>query len=191
MAKKKNNRNRNKSVKNSVNLDINGRIVSGRNPMANVFRYEYALYRVVSGMFASVVCRSMCEGTLAMYFGELPHADEEANASGRKRVTQESVIDEMKALAKHDVIGKINFPMMNICAAEACMLPEEDGSHSLVFSDGIYGFSLHLHFEKKAKHPNRIEVNNLGRKHPDASEVAEESETSAEKSGKAAHLCAA
>lgn len=46
------------------------------------------------------------------------------------------------------------FPLMNICRVEVCTVPKEDGSHTFVFSDGIYSFTLRL--ETGKSRPRRI-----------------------------------
>ncbi len=144
-----------------VSLERNGLADDGRNPLANTYAYECALYRVMSDMFESVICRSMCIGTLEMYFSDLPHAKENADGervtNNKKRRTQEAVLDEVRNLVEKDVIGNINFPMMHRCAAEAYTLPQEDGSHVFVFTDGIYSFELGL--DMKGKHPSGIVIN--------------------------------
>ncbi len=155
---------RDKKIKgyDDVVLEANGLDLTGKNPMANLYRYEFALYKVVSSLFAGVTCRSMCVKTLEMYFNDLPHPDSKAGADAdsgeRKKTASEALIDEVAKLVEKDVIGKISFPMMNVCRADAFILPEEDKSHSLVFSDGIYSFSLRLKMED-GKHPAGIEVN--------------------------------
>ena len=45
------------------------------------------------------------------------------------------------------------------CAAEVRILLEDDGTHSFVFTDGIYGFKVHLDIQGKG-HPGRIDVTN-------------------------------
>ena len=167
-----------------VSLNVKGYDNNGANPLAKRFRYEYALYRVVSELFASVVCRSMCIESLELYFSELPHSTEEgegdeAASRGNTRSTQESLLEEMRNLVDRDVVGNIRFPQINICAAEAAALPEKDGSHTFVFSDGIYGFSLH--FEKAdKKHPKRITVEDRGLNAPKKAAVETDGKTPAD-----------
>lgn len=43
---------------------------------------------------------------------------------------------------------------MNICRVEVCTVPKEDGSHTILFSDGIYSFILRLEMGKSR--PRRI-----------------------------------
>ncbi len=167
-----------------VNLDKNGREEDRfyKNPLTGVFQYEYALYLAVADLFESVRCRSMCVDSMKLYFLELGNRKENAGSSGnqpaqdgaakKSRKTQEDLLDEMKLLVSRDVIGHITFPMMHICAAEAKTIQEEDGSHSFVFTDGIYGFRLHLENPGKGR-PERIEVTDLNKKEqiPDDTEV--------------------
>ncbi len=150
-----------------VNLDVDGYDRTWTNPMARVYRYEYAMYKAVSDLFASVVCRSKCVESLKLYFSEMPHTPErdlEAQGivpePGKKRKTQEELIAEIASLVKRDVEGKINFPMMQICQAEVRAAAMADGTHIFTFTDGIYGFSIHLDMIRKGR-PHRIEVKAL------------------------------
>ncbi len=129
-----------------------------RNPLTKQFQYEFALYEKVSELFESVRCRSMNLESLRLYFLELPHAKEDEESSGKR--TQESLLDETAELVRRDVIGNITFPMMNICAADSSCIQEKDGTHTFIFTDGIYGFSVRLN-ETKSGHPKGIEVKNL------------------------------
>ena len=147
-----------------VKLENNGRgtDMSCHNPLSTVFRYEYALYTVVSQMFESVRNRSLCMGTLESYFLELPSGSEEQYTKNSRpgKKTRDKLLEEVKVLVDRDVIGKIRFPMINICAAEAAAIPEDDGTHTFVFTDGIYGFFLNLVMSGKG-HPSGIRVKDL------------------------------
>ena len=146
-----------------VRLDNNGRGVnrSYHNPLSKVFQYEYALYTVVSGLFESVRCRSLCMSNLEAYFMELPIGSDETEGEKKTtKKTQEKLIAEVLGLVERDVIGNIKFPQMNICAAEAAAIPEEDGTHTFVFTDGIYGFKLHMTMPGKGN-PIGISVSDL------------------------------
>ena len=145
-----------------VKLDNNGKGVDGfyRNPLTKTYQYEYALYSVVSSLFESVRCRSICMRNLESYFLELPVTSEKDN--GERKKTQEKLMEEVKALVNRDVIGKIVFPKINICAAEAAAIPKDDGTHTFSFSDGIYGFSLEIVMSKKGK-PIGISVSQIRR----------------------------
>ncbi len=169
------NKTMNKGYK-EVRLDNNGRGVdrSYHNPLSKVFQYEYALYTVVSGLFESVRCRSLCISNLEAYFMDLPMRSDEDDDKKMNKKTQEKLIAEVSALVARDVAGKINFPQINICAAEAAAIPEEDGMHTFVFTDGIYGFKLHMTMPGKGK-PIGISVSDLyskGRDKKPAGEVA-------------------
>ena len=159
-----------------VRLDNNGRGAdkSYHNPLSKVFQYEYALYTVVSRLFESVRCRSLCISNLEAYFMELPAGSDEAE--GQKKTakkTQEKLIAEVSALVERDVVGKISFPQINICAAEAAAIPEEDGTHTFVFTDGIYGFKLHMTMPGKGKQMG-ISVSDLYPKSRDKKPIGEE-----------------
>ena len=160
MAKKTNNGYK------EVRLDENGRGADRfyRNPLTKVYQYEYALYETVSELFASVRCRSLCVNSLNLYFKELPLSGAEekdtwpAQEEGQpKKVTREKILSEMRQLVSRDVIGHVTFPMMNVCAAEVRAIPEKDGTHTFLFTDGIYGFTLHLDMPYKG-HPKGIRV---------------------------------
>lgn len=148
--------NKNNSYK-EVTLDGQGFEKSCRNPLSKVFRYEYALYTLLCGWFGSTVCRSMCVETLSMYFKELgrrPKTAAERDALSdreKKRVTQEDVLDEVNARLIKDVQGHINFPMMHECMAEVSIVPTGDGTHKLIFTDGIYGFSVRPVFTSRGR----------------------------------------
>ena len=138
-----------------------------RNPLTRVFQYEYALFSVVSDLFSSVSCNSLCVESLNLYFKELPAKTEPAGSEQesqestereKKHRSQEDLLNEMTILISRDVIGKINFPMMNICRAEARLRTRSDGTHSFIFTDGIYGFSVHLDMPGKKGHPKGIIV---------------------------------
>ncbi len=166
-----------------VNFDTNGREVDRfyKNPLTRVLQYEYALYLTVANLFESVRCKSMCVDSMKLYFMELGHrkgnvkidGDQSIQEEGKKgRCTQEDLLAEMEMLVNRDVTGHIIFPMMHICAAEAKTILEEDGSHSFVFTDGIYGFRLHLD-NSEIGHPRKIEVTDLSKKEqvPDNTEI--------------------
>ena len=149
-----------------VTLDGQGFEKHYRNPLAKAFRYEYAIYLLLSGWFESTVCRSMCIESLSLYFKELgrrpQNATERETLTGgeKKRVTQEDVLDEVSARLIKDVQGHINFPMMHECRAEVSIIPTGDGTHKLIFTDGVYGFSLRPVFSEKNK-LTKLEVRDL------------------------------
>ena len=132
------------------------------HPLTKRFQYEYALYQVVSTLFASAQTKSRRLDSLKLYFKELPLKKGQENGNGGKKKSQEEVLEEMKALVTRDVIGSINFTMMNECAVEVLTKEESDGSNSIVFTDGVYGFMLRLDMPDN-KHPKRIEVRNKRR----------------------------
>ncbi len=155
-----------------VKLDGSGFDKYYRNPLTQTFQYEYALYEAVSDLFSEVKRRSMCVDSLKLYFRELPHTTEpsaEVNKGlpeeEKKKKTQEDLHAEMTMMVARDFVGNITFPMMHICQAEARIATEKDGTHTLIFSDGIYGFSVHLDMPRKG-HPRKIEVHDLNSVHP-------------------------
>ncbi len=130
-----------------------------RHPYTQVFQYEYALFKLVSELFESVRCNSMCIDSLKLYFCELPV---ESNAeSGNRTRTQSDIILELSGLISRDVAGKINFPMMHECMAEARVVTNEDGTHRFIFTDGIFAFSVSLDMKRKG-HPKGIRAENIG-----------------------------
>ncbi|MCR4704996.1 MAG: hypothetical protein K5641_02915 [Lachnospiraceae bacterium] len=151
-----------------VRLPDNRYSDSYKNPMSATFRYEYALYEAACALFGSVTCRSMCIERLRLYFLDLKHhtdpkeegaADDPLTEKASQK-TQMSIRDEIESLMKRDVLGKINFPSMHECHAESRAIPDENGAHTFVFTDGIYGFSLKLQMPKKGS-PKGILVANL------------------------------
>ncbi len=136
-----------------VSLDTNGKGCDRhyKNPLTKTYQYEYALYLAVSELFGSVRPVSMSLESLKLYYYEL-HISKDG---GGKAMSREGLVSEMRKLINRDVIGNIIFPMMDVCAAEAMAVPDEDGTHRLIFSDGIYGFSLKLMIN--SGHPTGIE----------------------------------
>ena len=147
-----------------ITLDTNGQGFdrSYKNPLAKVYQYEYALFAIMTGFFSSIRCQSMCIESLRLYFAELPHRNEnnvEASAKNNGKVrSQEAVLEYVEQLVNRDVIGHVIFPQMNICAAEVLTTLEDDGTHSFIFTDGIYGFRLHIFLSSRKGHSARIEV---------------------------------
>ncbi len=173
MKNEKNFRTKDQKNYKEVNLDGRGSDKNYRNPLTNVFQYEYVLYTTVSELFASVKCRAMCIDSMKLYFKELPHGkdrtgdEKEAEIEeGKKKMTQEGLIAELAVMVSRDVVGHISFPMMNICQAEVRVTVEENGTHTFIFSDGIYGFSVRLDMPEKKKKPEKIIVENIGSVHP-------------------------
>ena len=136
-----------------------------RNPKTKQFQYEYALYETVSALFESVRCRSMNMESLRLYFEELPQAKEKEIPGEKKKYTQTDMLEEVAALVAKDVAGKVSFPMMHICACESQCVLDDDGSHTFIFSDGIYGFSVHMDVPRNGR-PKKIKVKNLGQTEP-------------------------
>ena len=134
------------------NNDFNAKT---KDPMAQTYRYEYALFTAVSGLFARVTHRSLCLDTLRIYFNELPIGDDsskkkdtdrEQDAAGKKKnkKTQKKIMEYITNLVARDLLDNIDFPMMDICAAEVRVLRRKDGTHIFEFTDGIYGFRVGL-----------------------------------------------
>ena len=167
-----------------------------KNPLTKAFQYEYALYLAVSGLFESVRCRSRCVESLKLYFTELGHKQDRPEdgddtgsvrdeAGKSNRAAQEGLLKEMELLVNRDVVGHVEFPMMHICAAESKTILEKDGTHSLVFTDGIYGFKLHIDVPAKG-HPRKIEVSDLFRKEsPEAAPKPQTGEAAKPQTGEA------
>ena len=133
------------------------------NPLSKTYHYEYALLCAVSDLFGSVVNRSNVE-PLKLYFAELPDEKKETGAMsqspGTKKKTKEDFLKEVSALVEDKVCGHVEFPMMHICRAEMSVIPEEDGTHTFCFTDGIYGFSVHINVPRKGR-PKEVEVIDL------------------------------
>lgn len=136
-----------------------------KNPLTARFQYEYALYRAVSDLFSSVRCNSMCIESLKLYFRELPPISKneetpEYSSSGKKRKSQESLLAEASMLVTRDVVSKITFPQINICQSEVNVLTQSDGTHTFLFSDGVYGFTVSLDMKGNG-HPKGILIEDL------------------------------
>ena len=117
-------------------------------------------------------CRSMCVDSLKLYFMELPHTPEQTaegkeklSEEEKKKKTQEDLLAEMTMLVSRDVVGKITFPMIHICRAEVRVTTDMDGTHTFIFTDGVYGFTVHLDMPKKGR-PRGIEVRDLNNSNP-------------------------
>ena len=134
-----------------------------KNPMTNIYQYEYALYTVMSELFQTVRCKSLCPESLMLYFKERPRGvkeEENSDENGTPKRSQRKLLEEMERLVERDVIGHISFPMISVCAVEVLTALEEDGTHRFIFTDGIYRFDLHLDMGRKG-HPRGIEVRNV------------------------------
>ncbi len=142
-----------------IRMDCGGIDRFYKNPMTRIYQYEYALYEAVRELFAMVRCRSMCIERLRLYFRELAHASSGETSADASR-KQEDITDEVRMLVARDVVGHVTFPMMHICGADAHVIEEEDGTHTFVCTDGIYGFSVHLDMPRKG-HPRGILVRDL------------------------------
>ncbi|MCR4788773.1 MAG: hypothetical protein K5888_09305 [Lachnospiraceae bacterium] len=128
-----------------VCLDTEGFDRFYKNPLTKTFQNEYALYKAVSNLFGSVRCKSRCIETLRMYFLELPHQkDGSDESSEKKRDTQESLLEDMMKAVSNGVVGHVIFPMMNICTVNVKTKLNGDGTHTFLFTDGIYGFGVRL-----------------------------------------------
>ncbi len=135
-----------------------------RHPYTLVFQYEYALFKLVSEMFKSVRCNSMCIDSLKLYFCELPVKSNAEGTNASK--TQNSILLEVSDLISQDVAGRVNFPMMHECMAEARVVTNENGTHKFLFTDGIFAFSVSLEMKKKGR-PKGIRVENIGLDFPE------------------------
>ncbi len=161
-----------KVVKTYTEVEIKGTdfAKSYRNPLTKVFQYEYALYEVVARGFAHVEVKSMTIENIKMYFKELPLKSKDENESAEdntreqesqsKKMSQEKMLKDMETLVAKNLPGNIHFPMMDKCAAEVSTVCAEDNTHWLIFTDGVYGFAIHLTMKGKGKLKG-IEVRDL------------------------------
>ncbi len=145
-----------------VSFDGQAMVRNYKHPMTKVYQYEYALFIVMSALFQSVKCKSFCPNSLKLYFKELPLdvKEEDLPEDVIVRKSQRKLIEEIETLVERDVIGKIKFPMINACSAEVLIKRQDDETHRFFYTDGIYGFSVHLDMERKG-HPRCIEVKNI------------------------------
>jgi hypothetical protein len=123
----------------------------------------------------------MCIESLKLYFKELPGKSEgltenepddekeenenpsnakDGNTDAPKKKTKRNVLMEAKKLVERDLMPNITFPMMNRCAAEVRVVPMSDGTHTFMFTDGVYGFTFRVMMGGKGS-KKRIEVRDL------------------------------
>ena len=117
----------------------------------------------MSDLFASTECSSRCIDSLKLYFAELPDGcdrDADTRTGGGKTRTKKDYLAEVAGLAARDVAGHVRFPMMNICAAKVQTFTESDGTHTFLFTDGLYGFLVHIKVPSKG-HPEGIAVKDM------------------------------
>ncbi len=169
-------------VKTYTEVEIKGTdfAKSYRNPLTKIFQYEYALFEAVSKKFAHVEVKSMSIENLKMYFKELPLKSKEEGESSTdvnqeqekqpKKMSQEKMLKDMESLVSRHLSGKIHFPMMDKCAAEVSTVSAEDNTHWLIFTDGVYGFALHLIVKGKGKLTD-IEVKDFSQEGSDTSDA--------------------
>ncbi|MCR5595753.1 MAG: hypothetical protein K6G12_07890 [Lachnospiraceae bacterium] len=136
---------------------------SYKNPLTKTYQYEYALYETVSELFGSTSCKSKLIDTLKLYFKELPAGQSGAVSTDRnedigkepKKITQESIMREVRLLVERDVAGQVSFPGMHECKAKVTVMSNKNGTHAFLFSDGFYTFAVHIEVPGKG-HPKKI-----------------------------------
>jgi hypothetical protein len=145
------------------------------NPLTKTYQYEHALLTIVSDLFKETETSSLLPDRLRLFFNELPIRKEvqeeirkQKEAMGQAsdgnepchKKTRDSVMEEVRALVERDVVGNVDFPMMHQCRAQVRVLPRQDGSHTFLFTDGVYSFSVRLDFGAKLKgqKPKRVIV---------------------------------
>ncbi len=136
------------------------------NPLTKTYQYEHALLTTVSGLFKETQTSSLCPDRLRLYFNELPirkEVQEQARAQKEamgqtvtedepcNKRTRDSVMEEVKALVTRDVEGNVEFPLMHQCRADVRILEREDGSHTFLFTDGVYAFTVRFDKFKKGR----------------------------------------
>ena len=130
------------------------------NPMTKTYQYEYAMYLKTAELFAGACCDSPRLASLKLYYAELVRESKTTQQPNYEQ--QFRMEDEIQALLEKDVLGKIHFPGMDVCQAAVLITREEDGTHTFLFTDGVYGFTLHLQMSPKGW-PAGIRIANLGR----------------------------
>ena len=135
-----------------------------KNPMSKIFCYEYALYMLLGDRFAGISCKSLAVDSLRMHYADLVKEKKKKNnpyapvtLSYQEQYDIEELIDQ---LVRRDVIGKVSFPGMHLCRAEVKVRTLQDGSHTFLFTDGIYAFEAGLSYDKKGE-PAAVRVRNL------------------------------
>jgi len=121
--------------------------VYSAEPFKKAYQFEYSLYNQISMLFAATSCRSMTADRLYLYYREgLNIPDSENGIQPTKR--SDAAISE---LLHRDVLGLIDFPMMNECHVEVRIKNRENGLHEFIFTDYIYAFSVSLRMDSKYK----------------------------------------
>ena len=117
-----------------------------KNPMSNVYQYEYALYMLVSNLFEKIISSSRVITTLRLYYAELvKESKETGHLSYEKQYLME---EEIQKMITRDLVGKITFPGINRCRAKLTVRTSNSGLHIFRFSDGIYGFEVFLELKR-------------------------------------------
>lgn len=120
-----------------------------KNPMMEMYQYEYALYLAMSDLFYGVHCTSVyLLKTLSLYYSELSSTGRSGKTAFEKQYTLE---EKMERWIKRDVIGKVIFPQMDRCRVNVSIKTRANGSHIFFFSDGIYSFKVALKWDKEKK----------------------------------------
>lgn len=129
------------------------------NPLTRQYQYEYAMYKIVSEMFAGVECRSLAIDQLRLYYADLvKESRSDSNKEKYSYAKQREVDADVQSMVERYVKSRIEFPQMNICRAEVRIRKDKNGCHSFSFTDGIYSFTLRMVSPTK-KRKGRILVN--------------------------------
>ena len=115
------------------------------NPLTRQYQYEYAMYKIVSEMFAGVECRSLVIDQLRLYYADLvKESRSDSNKEKYSYAKQREVDAEVQSMVERYVKSRIEFPQMNICRAEVRIRKDKNGCHSFSFTDGIYSLNAFL-----------------------------------------------
>lgn len=129
-----------------------------KDPMTKVFQYEFVLFMMVADLFKAVEYSSRCIERLGLYYAELVRENKTTGNFSYEK--QYEIEGEMEAMVRRDVSGQIVFPGIHMCKANVSVKTMDNGMHTFIFTDGIYGFEVSL-MMGKGNRPKGIRVNNL------------------------------
>ena len=129
-----------------------------KDSMTKVFQYEYVLFVMVSDLFKAVEYSSRCIERLGLYYAELIKENKTTGHLSYEK--QYEMEEEIEAMVRRDVSRQIVFPGIHMCKANVSVKTMDNGMHTFIFTDGIYGFSVSLMMGKNNR-PKGIRVDNL------------------------------
>ena len=115
-----------------------------KDPFKRAYQFEYSLYNQIAMLFAKTSCRSMAADRLYLYYREAPYVQESENSDQSMKPSDVAI----SRLLQRDVLGHINFPMINECQANVHIRTLANGLHEFIFTDDIYTFAVSLRMDR-------------------------------------------